>query len=372
MTSNPKKILLSLLILIFSFTVIGCDLFGTTGTHATLTVSKTTTTTTPTTTTTTSPTTTGSTTPSTTTTPIITTTTTTTAAEIVSLEVTPPVRLEYALNDILDLSGMVVTFILDGNETILDDTQYAVSAVDMTTDGEKTITISYLDLTAHFTIAVGEVFQITMLYYLSASGLTGEALETALRAIVNTGFTGQTYGAARDILQISDADPSHSGNILLVYTRASVSRTWDAGATWSREHVWPQSYLGAKDDNDIVNICSDLQNLKPINQSVNSSRGNKYYDTVTGSSTFFPGEADKGDIARILLYMVIKYDYLDLVEGSPSLYHMAKLSVLLQWNAADPVDDFERNRNEVIYDYQHNRNPFIDYPQLVDMIWPQA
>jgi len=58
-----------------------------------------------------------------------------------------------------------------------------------------------------------------------------------------------------------------------------------------------------------------------------------------------------------------------LVNTTPTVYQMAMLDVLLQWNLDDPVDDFERNRNEVIFTYQHNRNPFIDYPEFVPLIW---
>jgi endonuclease I len=60
------------------------------------------------------------------------------------------------------------------------------------------------------------------------------------------------------------------------------------------------------------------------------------------------------------------------VNQNPSVGFMGDLSTLLAWSLADPVDDFERNRNEVIYSYQHNRNPFIDYPPLAELIWPTA
>ncbi len=119
---------------------------------------------------------------------------------------------------------------------------------------------------------------------------------------------------------------------------------------------------------------SDLQNLKPADPSINSSRGNKWFSTLTTTVSYFPTrESIHGDIARILLYMVVRYSYLSLVElvspQEPSLYQMGDLSTLLAWHLADPVDDFERNRNEIIEDYQHNRNPFIDYPEFVEMIW---
>jgi len=155
---------------------------------------------------------------------------------------------------------------------------------------------------------------------------------------------------------------------LLIYNGASVSGVWDQGKTWNKEHIWPQSLLGVSAGSS-VNAASDLHNLKPCNPSINSSRGNKYFDVATDSDSYFPREEDRGDIARILFYMVVMYDEYSLVNTTPTIYQMGKLSVLLTWHETDPVDDFERNRNNVIYTYQHNRNPFIDYPEFVDMIW---
>ncbi|PKK86896.1 MAG: hypothetical protein CVV63_03100, partial [Tenericutes bacterium HGW-Tenericutes-8] len=81
----------------------------------------------------------------------------------------------------------------------------------------------------------------------------------------------------------------------------------------------------------------------------------------------------RGDIARILFYMDIRYDNLKLVylSGSqtPAKYQMGDLATLLAWHVMDPVDDFEMNRNNVIYGYQNNRNPFIDHPELVSYIY---
>jgi endonuclease I len=153
----------------------------------------------------------------------------------------------------------------------------------------------------------------------------------------------------------------------LIYTQDSVSGVWDAGVTWNREHVWPQSLLGEEAGG--TNIASDLHNLKPADPGTNSSRGNKYFDNVTTSVSYEPTDEVKGDIARILFYMIVMYDYLDLIDGTPDVYEMALLATLLSWHEADPVDDFELNRNDVIYSYQFNRNPFIDYPHFVEMIF---
>jgi endonuclease I len=116
-------------------------------------------------------------------------------------------------------------------------------------------------------------------------------------------------------------------------------------------------------------MSADLHNLKPADPSENSSRSNKYYDYLTSSVAYEPPDEVKGDVARILFYMMIRYEILELVDTEPTTYQMGLLGVLLEWNDLDPVDDFERNRNEVIYANQGNRNPFIDYDHFVELIF---
>lgn len=206
-------------------------------------------------------------------------------------------------------------------------------------------------------------------YYTGADGLTGYSLTVFLRNLVNTGFTRVDYGASRYILDETDRDPNNSSRVILVYLGTSVSGAWDGGVTWNREHVWPQSLLGVSVDNNSVNQGSDLHNLKPSNPAENSSRGNKFFDWSTDADSYLPRAEVRGDVARILFYMATSYDFLSLVNRTPATYQMAMLNVLLQWHEDDPVDDFEMNRNDVIYSYQHNRNPFIDHPEFVEKIW---
>ncbi len=129
--------------------------------------------------------------------------------------------------------------------------------------------------------------------------------------------------------------------------------------------------------------------LRPTDMTVNSSRGNKEFDnggtaqgeapdTYADSDSWEPRDEVKGDVARMIFYMAVRYEgdngELDLevsgsVNNGSSPLH-GKLSTLKEWNEQDPVDDFERERNEIIYlDYQHNRNPFIDNPGWVEEIW---
>ncbi len=206
-------------------------------------------------------------------------------------------------------------------------------------------------------------------YYTGADGLTGYSLTAFLRTLVNTGFTRVDYGASRYILDETDRDPNNASRVILVYLGTSVPGAWDGGITWNREHVWPQSLLGVSVDNNSVNQGSDLHNLKPSDPQVNSSRGNKYFDLTTDADSYLPRVGVRGDIARILFYMATSYDFLSLVNRTPATYQMAMLNVLLKWHEDDPVDDFEMNRNDVIFSYQHNRNPFIDHPEFAEKIW---
>jgi endonuclease I len=197
-------------------------------------------------------------------------------------------------------------------------------------------------------------------YYASLTGLSGDALKTELARIISTGVKTISYSATSYVLDETDADPAKPGNILLVYNRASVSGVWDGATTWNKEHVWPQSKLGTASD-------SDLHNLKPSNPTINSSRGNLPFVAGTGAygvrgSGWFPGEDDKGDIARIVFYMNTRWG-LAINSG------IGSLSTFIQWHNEDPVDDFERSRNESIYANQNNRNPYIDHPELVALVY---
>jgi endonuclease I len=287
------------------------------------------------------------------------------------IEIAEVIKTRYEEDSSFDENSIVVNYTNSYGEveTLLSN-MYNVTGFDSSTPGTITLIVSYGDLTDAFDVTIYRTgIEVLSEYYKSAEGLSGQALFLELREIINEGFTGVTYGEARYILDESDEDPENPGNVILVYSAESVSGTWDYGVTWNREHVWPQSLLGVGADNSVVNVSSDLQNLKPANPSYNSSRLNKYFDNMTTSTTYEPRDEVKGDIARILLYMWTMYDNLELVDSNPSTYQMALLAVLLEWHELDPVDNFERHRNDIIYSYQNNRNPYIDYPEFVELIW---
>ena len=102
-------------------------------------------------------------------------------------------------------------------------------------------------------------------------------------------------------------------------------------------------------------------------------------DCWSDADSFEPRDAVKGDVARMILYMAVRYEGED---GWPNLEPnesvdngtapaIGRLSVLKAWSAGDPPDAFEKRRNQVIYDtWQHNRNPFVDHPEWIASIWP--
>ena len=217
-------------------------------------------------------------------------------------------------------------------------------------------------------------------YYSSATG-TGSTLKSQLTTIMSTGHIQRSYGDFRYSAAITDRDPNNPNNILLVYDRRSVSATWDSGITWNREHVWPQSLQPGSASNSTKGNLGDPHALRPCDNSLNSYRSNYPYgmDNTTGSyqllgSYFFPGDVDKGDIARQLFYSDTRWTSLglSLVDTYPSGYQMGDLSSLVNWHYLDPPDEFERRRNHTIYSqaenpsyYTNNRNAFIDRPEYV-------
>jgi hypothetical protein len=122
--------------------------------------------------------------------------------------------------------------------------------------------------------------------------------------------------------------------------------------------------------------------LRPINPSINSSRSNKPYglDNTTGSfgavsgGYYFPGDADKGDMARTMFYAATRWSSsgLTLVDTVPNGFQMGDLSSLVNWNYSDVPDTFERRRNQAVYSqalnpsfYTNNRNAYVDHPEYV-------
>lgn len=229
-------------------------------------------------------------------------------------------------------------------------------------------------------------------YYHGIENLKGEALVKELRLILSTNIEELRYEDARLVLQYSDVDATDKNAIVTTYTRQKAPAKWIAGNSgWVREHIWPSEKLGIDRlrERDI-NQAGDLHNIRAAQYTTYSIRQSRYYvqsnngsktNHTVGRNGYYPGDIEKGDIARILLYMAVRYDFLMLTNEETVLANLSelnykkeytysgKLNQLIEWHNEDLVDDFERNRNEVIYDYQRNRNPFIDHPELFDEVF---
>ncbi|MFG2294380.1 endonuclease I family protein [Streptomyces sp. NPDC048603] len=224
-------------------------------------------------------------------------------------------------------------------------------------------------------------------YYAAAQGKTGADLKSALHGIIKN-QSKISYSAVWEALKVTDQDPNNSSNVILVYSGRSQSKSTNGGGVndWNREHVWAQSH---GDFGTSTGPGTDLHHIRPEDVTVNSTRGNKDFDlggspvseaagSYTDSNSFEPRNAVKGDVARMILYMAVRYDggdgFADLEvndsSGNGSVPWHGRISVLKQWNEMDPPDAFEQRRNQIIFDtYQHNRNPFIDHPEWVEAIW---
>ncbi len=248
-------------------------------------------------------------------------------------------------------------------------------------DGEKSVTTS-------FSVVVTAESSPTDAYYKDAFGLEGDALKAALHEIID-GHKELSYDQVWEALRQTDEDPQNKNNVILFYSGVSRSKTANGGnvGQWNREHTWAKSHgnFGTS-----KGPGTDIHHLRPTDVQVNSSRGNLDFDNggspVSGcdgckktNSSFEPPDRVKGDVARILFYMATRYEKGDKVDlelneklnNGSNPYH-GKLSVLLEWHKQDPVDEFERNRNDIIFSIQGNRNPFIDHPEWVNAIWKKT
>ncbi|GJQ64516.1 MAG: hypothetical protein SCALA702_35690 [Melioribacteraceae bacterium] len=229
-------------------------------------------------------------------------------------------------------------------------------------------------------------------YYQSTQGEFDENLKWELHQIIrnHVRFPYSSSGTDTwDILKQSDKDTTNPANVVLLYSGWTLDGEdeYNNGNGWNREHVWPNSH-GFPSSGDTA--YTDVHHLRPCDISVNGARGNKDFDNggtqyidgdgatncYTDGDSWEPRPEVKGDVARMVMYMAARYEGfsgydLELVDytGTPTQPILGKESTLLEWNRLDPPDDFERNRNDVIFSYQQNRNPFVDHPEFADRIY---
>ncbi len=216
-------------------------------------------------------------------------------------------------------------------------------------------------------------------YYNAAEGKTGNALKSALNAIIS-GHTVIGYDSAKAAMWSSIDQVSGKGVLcryLGVWRNTSSPDTLDTNT----EHTWPQS-LGA----DVSPKRSDIHHLFIVDSGMNSRRGNTPYGYVSqadyedgGTKIDYnvrtePRDDFKGDVARALMYMDVRYAEMELVNSGEAVGYnkMGYLDDLLLWHQLDPVSDTERARNDAIYALQRNRNPFVDRPEFVALVYQGA
>lgn len=242
--------------------------------------------------------------------------------------------------------------------------------------------------------------QIPSGYYSAAEGKKQSELRLSLKTIITTGHSVTSYNGLWAAYQTTDVNPS-TGKIWDVYSDCSF--TWNVdqnkGTTgaeclnYNREHTTPQSWFG-----EASPMVSDLFNVYPTDSKVNGMRGNYPYGEVSaptytsgngsklGANTlagytgtaFEPIDRFKGDLARTYFYMATRYaGQCESWSGEgANVYSSSNLGLtafakdlFLKWSRLDPVSPKEISRNDAVQSVQHNRNPFIDYPELAEYIW---
>jgi endonuclease I len=255
--------------------------------------------------------------------------------------------------------------------------------------------------------------QIPNGYYNSATG-SGYTLKTQLKAIITSGHSDQGYGALYDayvntdndsfyendntVLDMYSENPTGTDPYNYTHNNRNCGNYNSENDCYNREHIFPQGFF-----NSLSPMRSDIHHVVPSDGYVNGRRSNypfgevssptwtsnngskvgpNTYDSYSGV-VFEPIDEFKGDIARMLLYFATRYE--DEVTSSSwddhsttnnpldgsndQVYEDWYIKLLYKWHTDDPVSQREITRNNEAYSFQGNRNPFIDHPEYVNMIW---
>ena len=235
-------------------------------------------------------------------------------------------------------------------------------------------------------------------YYATADGKQGKALKVALGDIARQ-HTVFGYGELWYHYEVTDVVPGTEAQVFDYYSPAVhyFTGTGAAAQGMNKEHACPQSWWGG---GALCEAYSDLFNVMPSETKANEAKSNFPLGVVSApryenacmkvgpsarseysGSVFEPCDEYKGDFARIYFYVATTYadaawgakeSVANTVAFAQEAYPTIRpwlLDLLLQWNAQDPVSEWEVTRNERVYAEQGNRNPYIDYPQLADYVW---
>ncbi|MFK7811634.1 MAG: endonuclease [Maribacter sp.] len=265
---------------------------------------------------------------------------------------------------VLDSEGKI-TYTPATDFTGQDTFQYTICD-----DDNPTATCSTATVTVDVLEAIALNIPTNLEYYYGDLGLT-ENSEVNNQQLKNHTISNHTtilsYGQRHEHLYNADADLTNSDNVTLMYS--AESRYWEeytsgsnaySPQTFNTEHVYPQSLLSADD------AVTDLHHLRACDAIVNEDRLNFPFIEGTGSyglngENWYPGDEWKGDVARMILYLSVRYN--------EDISKVGTIDLFLKWNVEDPVSSFEMQRNSTIEGAQGNRNPFIDNPYLATLIW---
>ncbi|MBN2604718.1 MAG: endonuclease [Bacilli bacterium] len=370
--------------------------------------------------------------------------------EMINPDVTAPlidtsnVRTTVKLDGLIDFGDITCTDNKDDDCDVV-----IVGSIDTSSLGEQSVLVTATDSkgnTSEYTLVItvtqgiDTTIYIPQGYYDGISGLTGESLKNKLNDII-TNHTEFPY-TDKDLddmdvwkmLREADEDPENSDNIILFYSGYSWPKECQDTNTdllpdycfenndreadyveWNREHIWSKSHGDFEDEDGYefevsfggyaLGAHTDGHHLVAAERAMNSTKNNRFFDDchdginddnlvdrgygnyTCGEWFFEPRDEVKGDVARMLFYMAVRYegedgDYVDLeltadfysvelveqIQNSKLPYY-ADLKTLLRWHLEDPVDEWEIERNETIFQFQGNRNPFIDMPELVALVW---
>ncbi|WP_199610209.1 endonuclease [Flocculibacter collagenilyticus] len=279
-------------------------------------------------------------------------------------------------------------------------------------------TIRRTVLSACSLIAFNAYAAIPSGYYDTVNASSSTSLRSSLHNIIDDHHKFPYSASTIDtwnILEVADQDPNSAGNVIDVYLNASYQKFGGGNNYYNREHTWPKSY-GFPKDGPTNYAYTDTHHLFISNSTYNSHRSNKPFASCSSGCTEYVTQSNngrggsssesnwtsganwqtwegrKGDVARALLYLDVRYeggthgitgvsepdliltDDRTLISNSQqgsniSVAYMGLRSVLLQWHKDDPVDAFETRHNDAVYLYQGNRNPFVDHPEYVACVF---
>lgn len=272
-------------------------------------------------------------------------------------------------------------------------------------------------------------------YYNGTTGLTGYALKSKLHDIISEKMVNWHYNDLKvlygqtDLDKYYDHDASNTQYLLDIYSEIPlgpdayeytvdqmVAGVSMEGQGYNREHMMPQSTFSTSSSISDYPMYSDLNFIIPVDGFINQRRSNYPYGIGNNTNHYIfsntsrisnaaipnypytgrvyePIDEFKGDIARSLLYFAVRYEgklgsfntaYTTSANLTPATdqcpldgteeraVDLAYIAMLKQWSTADPVSQREIDRNNAIYTIQKNRNPFIDHPEWIDMIWSET